>query len=93
MNGTNVFGNDMSNCEDTIGGLMVEMNMEPNDRSDSGGEGEQNDDWLKDKRAGNMDIGGPGGSGSTSSKTKSANNGLMSSTGADKPIRSYMEGA
>jgi len=47
---------------------------------------------LKEKRAGNMDIGGPGGTGSSYSKKNAQ---LMSSTkdSNTKPIRSYMEGS
>ena len=49
---------------------MVAMNKEENDRSETGGEDYQNEDWLRDKRAENMDIGGPGGTGSSSNSYK-----------------------
>lgn len=62
-----MFGNDTVN--DTIGGLMVEMNKEENDRSETGGEDYQNEDWLRDKK----DIGGPGGTGSSSSSKNKIN--------------------
>jgi len=56
--------NDTGN-NDTIGGLMAHMNKEENDKSETGGDDYQNEEWLRDKRAGDMDIGGPGGTGSS----------------------------
>lgn len=67
LNATNVFGasgvNETGN--DTIGGLMVAMNREENDKSETGGEDYQNEEWLRDKKAAGMVIGGPGGTGSS----------------------------
>ena len=100
LNGTQAFGqsgvNDTAN--DTIGGLMVAMNKEENDRSETGGDDYQNEDWLREKRAANMDIGGPGGTGSSMTGSQKSNkrdgNNIQSSTNQQKqPIRSYMEGS
>jgi len=41
------------------------LNKEANDRSETGGDDYMNEDMLRDKRAENMDIGGPGGTGSS----------------------------
>ena len=100
LNGTQAFGssgvNDTNN--DTIGGLMVAMNKEENDRSETGGDDYQNEEWLRDKRAADMDIGGPGGTGSSVSESQKAKrnvNEIQSSTTNQQktPIRSYMEGS
>ena len=88
--------NDTNN--DTIGGLIVAMNKEENDRSETGGDDYQNEEWLRDKRAADMDIGGPGGTGSSVSESQKAKrnvNEIQSSTTNQQktPIRSYMEGS
>ena len=55
--------NDTAN--DTIMNVVATLNKEDNDRSETGGDDYQNEDWLREKRAENMDIGGPGGTGSS----------------------------
>ena len=78
---------------------MVAMNKEENDRSETGGDDYQNEEWLRDKRAADMDIGGPGGTGSSMSESQKAKqrnvNKIQSSTTNQQktPIRSYMEGS
>lgn len=77
---------------------MVAMNKEENDRSETGGDDYQNEEWLRDKRAADMDIGGPGGTGSSMTASQKRNNSnankIQSSTNQQKqPIRSYMEGS
>ena len=68
------------------------MKKEDNDRSETGGDHDyMNEDMLRDKRAANMDIGGPGGTGSSSNNysqmTKSTNpNGAQTIK-----IQSYMD--
>ena len=47
---------------DTIGGLMVVMNNEENDRSETGGDDYMDENMLREKRAGDMDLGGGTGS-------------------------------
>ena len=52
--------NDTNN--DTLFGVVATLNKEENDRSDHGGDEDyQNPDWLREKRAENMDIGLPDG--------------------------------
>ncbi len=57
--GVNESGND------TMQHIVAHLNKEENDRSETGGDEYMYDDWKKEKRAGNMDIGGPGGTGSS----------------------------
>lgn len=72
LNGTLGFNqpggvNDTAN--DTIGGLMVAMNKEDNAISETGGDEYMNDEMLREKRAANMNIGEPGGTGSSTSES------------------------
>ena len=46
-------------CNDTLVNVVATLNKEDNDRSENGDENYQNEEWLKDKRAANMDLGGP----------------------------------
>lgn len=55
--------NDTAN--ETLVNVVATLNKEDNDRSETGGDDYQNPEWLKDKRAENMDIGGNGGTGSS----------------------------
>ena len=50
---------------DTVNGTMAAIvaHMEENDHSDTGGHHDRNEDWLDAKA---KDIGGPGGTGSSS---------------------------
>ena len=65
------------------------LNKEANDRSEVEGDDYQNEDMLRDKRAENMDIGGPGGTGSSGNNF---DNQAKPSTNKQTPqIRSYME--
>ena len=57
--GINETGND------TIAGVVAAMNRESNQRSETGGDDYQNHSWVKEKRAENMDLGGPSGTGSS----------------------------
>ena len=50
-------------ANDTIAHVVA--NLEKNEQSETGGDDYQNPQWLDDKRAANMDIGGPGGTGSS----------------------------
>ena len=69
MNGTLAFNGQAGDitANDTIGGLMVAMNKEDNAISETGGDEYQNEEWLREKRAANMNIGEPGGTGSSTS--------------------------
>ena len=66
------------------------MNNEENDRSETGGDDYMDENMLREKRAGDMDLGGGTGS-SMNFETRSGKGQPQSST--NKPIRSYMEGS
>ena len=56
--GVNETGNDTMQ--------RIVAHLEDNDRSETGGDDHMNEDWLRDKKARNMDaFGGPGGTGSS----------------------------
>ena len=52
-------------CNDTIAGVVAQLNRESNQKSETGGDESRNEDWLREKRAAKMDLGGPGGTGSS----------------------------
>ena len=80
--------NDTAN--DTITNFVVQLHKENNERSETGGEDYQNDDWLKEKKGEKMDFGGPGGTGSSMPKSDYYYAAHGSSASTKKPT-SYME--
>lgn len=63
----NAGGGNETTVNDTMAGIVATLNREDNDRSETGGDDYMDENMLKEKRAENMDLGGPGGTGSSAS--------------------------